>query len=326
MEASLGIYVAIPIPLINIAAVERNLLEARMRGYKKGTFTGATKDTEGWFERANGGVLFLDEFQSAPRHVQTSLLDLLSAVSNEVRIERLGEEGTPLSLDVQVFLAINEDIRTLQQSRRLRGDFVHRMGQVVPFPSLSEILSKGTEAGASLEERIRHLYYQICWCSVPLVPTLEDPEHYFPRFTTEMFRWIKDTAWEGNYREFERVLVEALLESQHIGKLIDQDRVETVYARRRKALGFMDSTEGVPPSPPLQKKVRAQLDAVIEIFRAHGCVIYNNPGLAKLAEHRLKDRATLKRFVLNYQKYFPEDIRANLDFQNTIQSTHRKAN
>jgi transcriptional regulator with PAS, ATPase and Fis domain len=70
---------------INLAAVSETLLETRMRGSTSGAFTGATNKKV--FEEAHNGVLFLDELQSASLASQTQLLDLLSAISNDVWIK-----------------------------------------------------------------------------------------------------------------------------------------------------------------------------------------------------------------------------------------------
>lgn len=64
-----------------------------------GSFTGSDrKGRAGWFEDANGGVLFLDEFQSISMEAQVQLLDSLNAVSDDVYIARIGKEGNRATL------------------------------------------------------------------------------------------------------------------------------------------------------------------------------------------------------------------------------------
>jgi DNA-binding NtrC family response regulator len=57
----------------------------------KGAFTGADKQEGGWFEAADGGVLFLDELQNSSLEFQAQLLDLLSPTSNAVYVDRVGD-------------------------------------------------------------------------------------------------------------------------------------------------------------------------------------------------------------------------------------------
>ena len=104
---------------INLAAVSDELLESRMRGYEPGTFTGADrKARKGWFEEAHDGVLFLDEFQSVSPAAQVQLLDLLSAVSDDIHIARIGADHKRSHYNVKVILAINEAIEALLKRNR----------------------------------------------------------------------------------------------------------------------------------------------------------------------------------------------------------------
>ena len=59
---------------VNIAAVSPSLLEARLRGYLKGSFTDAKADQKGWFELANGGTLFLDEIQAVQARLRSPMV------------------------------------------------------------------------------------------------------------------------------------------------------------------------------------------------------------------------------------------------------------
>ena len=59
---------------MNCGAIPEHLLEAEFFGYRKGAFTGATEDREGFFQAANGGTLFLDEIGDLPLAMQSKLL------------------------------------------------------------------------------------------------------------------------------------------------------------------------------------------------------------------------------------------------------------
>ena len=63
-----------PFVAVNCSAIPETLLEAEFFGYRKGAFTGATDDREGFFQARNGGTLFLDEIGDLPLSMQSKLL------------------------------------------------------------------------------------------------------------------------------------------------------------------------------------------------------------------------------------------------------------
>src|ERR1051325_3302913 len=63
-----------PFVPVNCGAIPENLMESEFFGYKKGAFTGAEGDRDGFFQAANGGTLFLDEVADLPLPMQVKLL------------------------------------------------------------------------------------------------------------------------------------------------------------------------------------------------------------------------------------------------------------
>lgn len=190
---------------INLAALTDELLESKMRGHVKGAFTGAHKDTGGFFEHANGQVLFLDELQSASLHSQTQLLDLLSAVSNQVRVSRMGEEKHRRVCTVKVVLATNRPAEELLAEGALREDLFHRIRDVVRFKGLNELLDQ-----EDYSVRIFRLLRLHRWQSFPAVAprSVEIGELandlLFPLFESGITDLIRKADWPGNFRQFER--------------------------------------------------------------------------------------------------------------------------
>ncbi len=122
---------------INCAAIPDDLIESEIFGYRRGAFTGATEDKLGKFEEAHEGTLFLDEIGDMSLKVQSKLLRVLE----EEKIEPLGS-NTPISLDVRVIAATNQDLQALIQQGRFREDLFYRLNvipiQIVPLRERAE--------------------------------------------------------------------------------------------------------------------------------------------------------------------------------------------
>jgi Nif-specific regulatory protein len=111
-----------PFVKVNCAALPENLVEAELFGYEKGAFTGATRQKEGKFERANGGTIFLDEIGSLALESQGKLLRVLQ----EKELERLGGTKTT-KINVRLIAATNKDLAVAVEDGRFREDLFYRL-------------------------------------------------------------------------------------------------------------------------------------------------------------------------------------------------------
>ncbi len=116
-----------PFIAVNCAALPESLIEAELFGHEKGAYTGAGNATRGVFERAHGGVLFLDEISELPLSLQGKLL----RVTQDHRITRLGGETT-VQVDVRLIAASNRDLAAEVKAGRFREDLYYRLA-VVPL-------------------------------------------------------------------------------------------------------------------------------------------------------------------------------------------------
>lgn len=107
---------------VNIAALDRNLIEDELFGHERGAFTGATGLREGIFETATGSTVFLDEIGDLSKEVQLKLLRTMEYKT----IKRLGS-SREIEVDFRVVCATNRTIEVLQKS--LRQDFYARLVQ-----------------------------------------------------------------------------------------------------------------------------------------------------------------------------------------------------
>lgn len=110
-------------------AANPQLITAQLFGYNKGAFTGADKDREGLVEKANHGVLFLDEVHRLPPEAQEMLFYLMDFGA----YRRLGEVDNSRKSDVFIIVATTED-----PDSALLKTFKRRIPVIVKLPSLAE--------------------------------------------------------------------------------------------------------------------------------------------------------------------------------------------
>ncbi len=123
-----------PFVVLSCSGFPQTLLEDEIFGHEKGAFTDARTMKQGRFERANGGVLFLDDIDDVPVETQVKLLRVLQ----ERTLERLGGVKT-LPLDVRVVAATKIDLRTAVEDGEFREDLFHRINVIpIPLPALRE--------------------------------------------------------------------------------------------------------------------------------------------------------------------------------------------
>lgn len=119
---------------VNCAAIPGELLESELFGYKKGAFTGATRDKAGLFEEASGGTLFLDELGD----MRLSLQAKLTRVLEERAIRRVGE-AEERSVDVRIVAATHRDLRSMVDKGAFREDLWYRLNvATLEVPPLRE--------------------------------------------------------------------------------------------------------------------------------------------------------------------------------------------
>ncbi len=118
----------------NCTAVPKELSDAYLFGYRRGSFTGAVADSPGVIRAAAGGTLFLDEIGDLPHDVQPKLLRFLQ----EGEIQPLGEQR-PIKVDVRVIAATNTDLEGMVADGRFREDLYYRLNVIrLRVPPLSE--------------------------------------------------------------------------------------------------------------------------------------------------------------------------------------------
>ncbi len=111
-----------PFLRVNCGAIPPELADSELFGHERGSFTGATARRQGWFERADGGTLFMDEIGELTPAVQVRLLRILQDGS----FERVGGQQA-LQADVRIIAATHQDLQAMVAAGRFRADLWYRI-------------------------------------------------------------------------------------------------------------------------------------------------------------------------------------------------------
>ncbi|MEK7485798.1 MAG: sigma-54 dependent transcriptional regulator [Planctomycetota bacterium] len=173
-----------PFVAVNCSAIPATLWESEVFGYVKNAFTGASTDHLGYFQQANHGTLFLDEFGDIPLLLQSKLLRVIE--TGEVL--RLGATA-PEKVELFIIFATNADLAKMVETERFRKDLFYRISGVqIHLPPLRE--------------------------RVEDIPLLVDyflkQQHLSYRFTPQSLKKLQEHSWDGNIRDLFNVLLRTI--------------------------------------------------------------------------------------------------------------------
>jgi two-component system, NtrC family, response regulator PilR len=178
-----------PFVAVNCGAIPENLMESEFFGYRKGAFTGATGDRDGFFQAAHGGTLFLDEVADLPLLMQVKLLRVIQ----EKKARKLGSTAEE-HLDVRLISATHRQLAEEVKGGTFRQDLYYRLNVIeLRMPSLREM----REDVALLADRI-------------LAKQAAALGRGRPRFSAAALERLRAYDFPGNVRELENVLERAL--------------------------------------------------------------------------------------------------------------------
>ena len=170
---------------LHCGSLPESLLESELFGHVKGAFTGAHADKRGRFELADGGTIFLDEINTAPKSMQVRLLRVLQ----ERAFEPVGSTETK-RVDVRVVVASNEPLDQLVRNGEFREDLYHRMNVVhIELPPLREREEDIPRLAAHFLAKYRLEHASVA-----------------ERFSEEAMRLLVSYAFPGNVRELANIV------------------------------------------------------------------------------------------------------------------------
>jgi two-component system response regulator PilR (NtrC family) len=164
-------------------------MESEFFGYKKGAFTGASEDREGFFQAANGGTLFLDEVAELPLAMQVKLLRAIQ----EKRVRKVGATQED-PVDVRLISATHQNLSALVAAGRFRQDLFYRLNVIeLKMPPLRECREDVPGIATAIVERLARQNG---------MPT--------PRLEASALEELGRYDFPGNVRELENILERAL--------------------------------------------------------------------------------------------------------------------
>ena len=181
-----------PFMQINCAALTPTLIESEFFGHEKGAFTGAQARRIGWFEKAKGTTLFLDEIGELSPEMQSKLLRVLQ----DGEFERVGGSDT-LRTDVRVIAATNRDLEREVKAGRFRQDLWYRL-TIFPIyvpPLRVRVDDIPLFVNAFVEKHSKRIGKK------------------FNMIPLKKMQMLRNYSWPGNVRELENLIERAVITS-----------------------------------------------------------------------------------------------------------------
>lgn len=183
-----------PFVAVSIAALGKNVVESELFGHEKGAFTGADRRKIGYIEKADGGILFLDEIGELDPEVQVKLLRFLENKT----FQRMGSTEE-IKVDLQLIAATNQDLETAVREKRFREDLYFRLKTIQIFlPTLAE----RTEDIPQLAVYFLSLYRSQGRTKISTIS--DEAMHFFQTY-----------SWPGNVRELKSCIERAIIYAEY---------------------------------------------------------------------------------------------------------------
>ncbi|MEH6585397.1 MAG: sigma 54-interacting transcriptional regulator [Halioglobus sp.] len=207
-----------PLISVNMAAVPASLAGSVLFGSSKGAFTGADRARPGYFQQAQGGILFLDEVGDTQEEVQPLLLRALQ----QREIQVVG--GSVRNVDVRVISATDAQLEGA--SCGFKSALQHRLAEIeIRLPALAE-------HPEDIGELLFHFLSQACARErrSQLLPSAHSNAQALARWAS-LFHAFACYHWPGNIRQLENFAAQVVVASDDL-PVIPQPVMAKVYASR----------------------------------------------------------------------------------------------
>jgi psp operon transcriptional activator len=278
-----------PLIVMNCAALPENLIETELFGHEAGSFTGAAKTRHGRFEEADGGTLFLDELGTLSMPAQDRLL----RATEYGEITRIGA-SKPISVDVRIVAATNENLPAQVDKGKFRADLLDRLSfEVITLPPLR---AREGDVPVLTEHFGRRMSVELDWTNWP---------GFSPRALAELEAW----HWPGNVRELRNVVERAVYRHEDPERPIDEINFDPFHspwapsAQRHAAMTFPVEEAGEPaPLHLVESAPAAPPPEAVGDFRAAVSTYERSLLEDALRRNRYNQRATASALGLSYDQ------------------------
>jgi psp operon transcriptional activator len=278
-----------PLIIMNCAALPENLIETELFGHEAGSFTGAAKTRHGRFEEADGGTLFLDELGTLSMPAQDRLL----RATEYGEITRIGA-SRPISVDVRIVAATNENLPAQVDKGKFRADLLDRLSfEVITLPPLR---ARQGDVPLLAEHLGRRMAVELEWSN-------------WPGFTPRALADLENYPWPGNVRELRNVIERAVYRHENPERPIDEINFDPFHSPWAPA-----AEPGAQAHYPAASETVAEEDAAFRVAPAapassstsdfRGAVAAYERQLLEeaLNRNRFNQRATAAALGLSYDQ------------------------
>lgn len=259
---------------VNCGAIPENLMESEFFGYKKGAFTGADKDHDGFFLIADGGTLFLDEVADLPLAMQVKLLRVIQ----EKQVRRIGE-AREQNIDVRIISATHKKLNHCVETGQFRQDLYYRLNVIeLNMPSLREMREDIPLIAETILTKLCH-----------------ETGRSNCRLKKDALAILTNYDYPGNVRELENILERtlALCSDVQIGK----EELQLPQQEFRKEIDHASSSESDQGLPLQDFLDRLEKDSIV---KALDQTRYNRTKAAKILGITVRSlRYRMERLGLN---------------------------
>ena len=270
-----------PLVVMNCAALPETLIEAELFGHEAGAFTGASKARTGRFEEADGGTLFLDELGTLSMAAQERLLRAVEYGE----ITRIGA-SRPVTVDVRIVAATNEDLPALAERGEFRADLLDRLSfEVITLPPLR---AREGDITVIADFFGRRMAAELMWDE-------------WPGFSEDVIDQLEAYPWPGNVRELRNVIERAVYRwddwKTPVGAVVF-DPFDSPWAPKAPSRRSSDQSAALPP---VELKPAFDFAAVTDLRAAvdgHERAIVESA----LDRHRWNQRRAAEALGLSYDQ------------------------
>jgi two-component system response regulator PilR (NtrC family) len=260
-----------PFMPVNCGAIPENLMESEFFGYRKGAFTGADSDRDGFFQAANGGTLFLDEVADLPLAMQVKLLRAIQ----EKKVRKVGSTQEE-PVDARIISATHQKLGECVEAGKFRHDLYYRLNVIeLRMPALREMREDIPQFVSALLDKLAR-----------------NAGTKKPDVNGEALEELKRYDFPGNVRELENVLERAMALCSEARITIDDLQLTP------RDLPELAVATGADSKAPLQDYLdRVEKEAILEALEK---TRFNRTAAAKLLGITFRSmRYRMERLGLN---------------------------